>query len=50
MKLWGSAGIDRSLLNPALDEGWCSSASQTDSYNLRPFPEEETCIDNLVGA
>jgi len=48
IKVWGSADRDRSLLNPALDEGWCS-ALQTDSYNLLPFPEEETYIAYLMG-
>jgi len=48
MKVGGSAGRDRSLLNSALDEGWCS-ASPTDSYNLLPFPGEETHIVNLMG-
>jgi hypothetical protein len=48
IKVWGSADRDRNLLNPALDEGLCS-ASQTDSYNLLPFPEEETYIAYLMG-
>ena len=48
MKVWGSAGRDRSLLNPALDEGWCS-ALPTDSYNLFPFLGEETYIVDLMG-
>jgi hypothetical protein len=48
MQIWGSAGRDRSLLNPAVDEWWCL-ASQTESYDLLPFRGEVTYIVNLMG-